>query len=179
MSVPPVFCCLVILHLLADECVFQIHYSRRGRDCLSPGRIMDKCQAAVACGPMDLSRIKSKWRVIAPEALDRAQRPVGESASLRTGHRNAVEIESNASLPARRIMIHSRLSKNSRCPSRWYDFKKACSHYIYSSFSTATTDFAEGERAELISVQKQNCPNFLKQLFHLSKHEKVNPALCL
>ena len=28
-------------------------------------------------------------------------------------------------------MIHSRLSKNSRCLSRWYDIKKACSHYIW------------------------------------------------
>ena len=39
--------------------------------------------------------------------------------------------QARGSLFASRILLHSRLSKNSRCPSRWYDFKKACSHYIY------------------------------------------------
>ena len=49
----------------------------------------------------------------------------------------------------------------------------------YSSFSTATTDYTEGARAKRFSVQNQNRPIFLKKLFHLSKHEKVNHALSL
>ena len=45
--------------------------------------------------------------------------------------RGASIAQARGSLFASRILLHSRLSKNSRCPSRWYDFKKACSHYIY------------------------------------------------
>ena len=46
-------------------------------------------------------------------------------------------------------MIHSRLSKNSRCLSRWYDVKKARSHYIYywgnDSFEPATYSIPAGQ----------------------------------
>ena len=45
--------------------------------------------------------------------------------------RGASNAKRTVILFASRTLLHSQLSKNSRCLSRWYDFKKACSHYIY------------------------------------------------
>ena len=54
-------------------------------------------------------------------------------------------------------MIHSRLSKNSRCLSRWYDIKKACSHYIYRGLDlTEYFEHLKRDCKELLEKEPQN-----------------------
>ena len=71
--------------------------------------------------------------------------------------RDASNAKRTVILFASRTLLHSQLSKNSRCLSRWYDFKKACSHYIwlrlFEAERKAIERDARGKRASKIPIR--------------------------